>query len=559
MYKKMTFWGVCMALAMVVGAPAVAADRVIGNIIVPIPSNGTNGAAGADGASAYQIWLNAGNTGTEADFLASLVGAPGTNGVDGAPGAACESTLTTTQCGPDLTQKCPVATKSGVIYTKTDCNNANPTQDVVYNGTDGATGAAGAACQSTITSTVCGPNETVQCAESGKNGVRIAKTDCNNENPTYDYVYNGNDGANGTNGNDGVGVCDGITSANLNKTVKNTTSVYTAATSSAAGYLTNTRTMCDETTVATDTVQDTCMQIVDTRTSGACDGAYLMCTNQTTNATYYVCKAISGTNVSSISSAINTAQSTADNATSAAQTAQQTANGKVDTTTFTTYQSSVTTALSGKADSSDLTTANGKITALETTVGDATSGLVKQVAANTNDLSNKLDSSAAASTYLTQTNASNTYATKTALGTVESTANTAASNASSALSTANTASSNASTALTNTQTLNTTVYGAADGSETASGLTTIVGKTASSGLRGTVATNTSNITSLQTRASNLETTVNGNGTAANPGLASELATLKSQYSALSSDYSALVTRVEAMERCSSCAAPSADN
>jgi hypothetical protein len=32
---------------------------------------------GADGLSAYQIWLNAGNTGTEADFLESLKGAGG--------------------------------------------------------------------------------------------------------------------------------------------------------------------------------------------------------------------------------------------------------------------------------------------------------------------------------------------------------------------------------------------------------------------------------------------------------------------------------------------------
>ena len=314
----------------VIGVGMVTLARAatqIGAFVVP---NGTNGAPGANGLSAYQIWLNAGNTGTEADFLASLVGTPGTNGTNG-----CATTLSKNKVGKVTT------------ITAKDCNNNTLWTETVEDGADGATGATGAACQSTITSTVCGPNETVQCAESGKNGVRIAKTDCNNENPTYDYVYNGNDGANGTNGNDGVGVCDGITSANLNKTVKNTTSVYTAATSSAAGYLTNTRTMCDTTTVTTDTVQDTCTQIVDTRTSGACDGAYMMCTNQTTNATYYVCKAVTGTNVSSISSAISSAQTAADNA-------QSTANNKVDTATFTSYQSSVTNALADKADASDL-------------------------------------------------------------------------------------------------------------------------------------------------------------------------------------------------------------
>ncbi|WP_297868451.1 hypothetical protein [uncultured Flavobacterium sp.] len=47
---------------------------------------GTNGTNGIDGLSAYQIWLNSGNTGTESDFIASLQGAQGpagTNGQDG--------------------------------------------------------------------------------------------------------------------------------------------------------------------------------------------------------------------------------------------------------------------------------------------------------------------------------------------------------------------------------------------------------------------------------------------------------------------------------------------
>ena len=53
-------------------------------------TNGTDGADGADGLSAYEIWLAAGNTGNEADFLASLVGqdgADGVNGLDGLNGA----------------------------------------------------------------------------------------------------------------------------------------------------------------------------------------------------------------------------------------------------------------------------------------------------------------------------------------------------------------------------------------------------------------------------------------------------------------------------------------
>jgi hypothetical protein len=38
---------------------------------------GATGATGTSGKSAYQSWLDAGNTGTEAQFLASLKGAPG--------------------------------------------------------------------------------------------------------------------------------------------------------------------------------------------------------------------------------------------------------------------------------------------------------------------------------------------------------------------------------------------------------------------------------------------------------------------------------------------------
>ncbi|MFN6316131.1 MAG: hypothetical protein ACK4VJ_05715 [Rhodoluna sp.] len=49
--------------------------------------NGTNGVDGAAGLSAYELWVAQGNPGTEADFLASLVGADGSNGTDGTNGA----------------------------------------------------------------------------------------------------------------------------------------------------------------------------------------------------------------------------------------------------------------------------------------------------------------------------------------------------------------------------------------------------------------------------------------------------------------------------------------
>lgn len=44
------------------------------------------GPPGANGLSAYQLWLAAGNVGTEAEYLSSLVGAPGATGPQGDTG-----------------------------------------------------------------------------------------------------------------------------------------------------------------------------------------------------------------------------------------------------------------------------------------------------------------------------------------------------------------------------------------------------------------------------------------------------------------------------------------
>lgn len=45
--------------------------------------NGTNGTQGADGKSAYDIWIDLGNNGTEKDFINSLKGEKGNNGNNG--------------------------------------------------------------------------------------------------------------------------------------------------------------------------------------------------------------------------------------------------------------------------------------------------------------------------------------------------------------------------------------------------------------------------------------------------------------------------------------------
>lgn len=52
----------------------------------PQGPQGPQGDEGSDGKSAYQIWLDAGNVGTEADYLASLQGPLGLTGAQGAAG-----------------------------------------------------------------------------------------------------------------------------------------------------------------------------------------------------------------------------------------------------------------------------------------------------------------------------------------------------------------------------------------------------------------------------------------------------------------------------------------
>ena len=558
-------------------------------------------------------------------------------------------------------------TKTGKVTTITakDCNNQTLWSETVSDGDDG---------------TNCVP--TFSSAHDATNKKTVVTISGCGSTSTVD-IPDGQDGTNGTNGTNGVGVCDNV--ADPATANKNTVSIYTAGNATTIGYTTNSVTKCNGNT-SSSVIEDACTQIVDERTSGKCTGAYLLCTNAQTQATYNVCKAITGTNVTSIASAIGAAQSAAetytDNAVankvtssdvnSAISTALsdydtstqvsnkitaatsdkvtnsalnttlgsylQTANlgtalkdtalkddvasavsasgalsgyltsanaaetyatqssvaGKQDalTTTqlaavnsgitsnkITTYDGYATT-IANKADASALNTANGKITALETTVGDSSSGLVAQVNTNTNAIGDstsgltkavadatstantastnatqakqdaasalsgldaKLDKTTASSTYLsktdaqstylTKTSASSTYATKSALSTVETTANNAASdastaktNAATALSTANTASSNATSAL-----------------NTANGHTSQI-----STLEMTVGVGSgaNSVNSLVARMNSLQ---------------SSYATLQSNYNTLSQNYTTLQNRVAAMEACSNCAAPKADN
>jgi len=58
----------------------------LASLVGTVGADGSSGNDGDDGSSAYQIWLTAGNAGTEVDFLASLVGQNGGEGTKGDTG-----------------------------------------------------------------------------------------------------------------------------------------------------------------------------------------------------------------------------------------------------------------------------------------------------------------------------------------------------------------------------------------------------------------------------------------------------------------------------------------
>ena len=185
--------------------------------------------------------------------------------------------------------------------------------------------------------------------------------------------------------------------------IKSMNSTYTLQTVSngndrtAVGYSTLTKTTCATGADATQVEYqyDTCKEIADTRTSGACSGndkVYLECVNQTKGAsdsgyTYHVCQTVTAN--TSLADKVETAQTTATNAASAAAQAQTTANGKIDasylsTNGYLTSSSSLPAANltgtinSGRLPSNVVTTTNNKISAsvLPDTVVTTTGGKI---------------------------------------------------------------------------------------------------------------------------------------------------------------------------------------
>lgn len=159
------------------------------------------------------------------------------------------------------------------------------------------------ACNTTLTKSV------ITNPVTSKKSVTVTATDCYSNTLWTETVEDGTDGTNGSNGAAGVGVCDNV--ADTATANKNTVSIYTAGTATTIGYMTHTYTKCNGNT-ETVVVEDSCTQVFDKRTSGACSGAYMVCKNQQAGTEYNVCKTISGQDISPFSSAISSLASELD-------------------------------------------------------------------------------------------------------------------------------------------------------------------------------------------------------------------------------------------------------
>lgn len=109
---------------------------------IPRGANGEQGPAGQNGAngmSAYEIWIKAGHTGTEADFLASLIGATGPQGQAGPQGAKGDDG----KDGDNGATFTPSVSSDGTLSWTNDKELPNP-QSRNIKGPQGDTGPQGA-------------------------------------------------------------------------------------------------------------------------------------------------------------------------------------------------------------------------------------------------------------------------------------------------------------------------------------------------------------------------------------------------------------------------------
>ena len=97
-------------------------------------------------------------------------------------------------CTPDISvsQKsngCFTITVTPYTLTNDRCEAGTP---IARDTCDGETGPQGPGCAATVTLTECGPDKTDKCKAAARSGTQVTITDCNGTNPiTYDAAYNG--------------------------------------------------------------------------------------------------------------------------------------------------------------------------------------------------------------------------------------------------------------------------------------------------------------------------------------------------------------------------------
>lgn len=155
---------------------------------------GDTGATGADGKSAYQVWLDNGHTGTETDYLNSLIGAQGPQGiqgekgVDGAQGLKGDKGDAFVYADFTPEQLASLKGEQGIQ------GEAGPQGLQGIQGVAGANGTNGVPPNITI--------GTVTTLDSASNATVALNASSTTENPILDFGIP--KGANGTNGVDGA-------------------------------------------------------------------------------------------------------------------------------------------------------------------------------------------------------------------------------------------------------------------------------------------------------------------------------------------------------------------
>lgn len=238
----------------------------------------------------------------------------------GADGAACNATITTERCGPNLSTKCGQdSAKSGIKMTRTDCNGGNATSFYTYDG-DVGTG-------------IYYQGELANCdaLNALKNNSNVAKEPgyawfVKNLGTGYDagklYIWTDNTFPDcpsggvpfqGPQGAQGDGVCTGL--ENSDTAVKNTTLTYSGPTKSdnglsyytTKGKMTTNHTPCNPSATIDDTVQDDSCTLIAAPSGSTCTGskkAYYECKTQATDgslakgAIYNLCVSTAGDSIS---------------------------------------------------------------------------------------------------------------------------------------------------------------------------------------------------------------------------------------------------------------------